>query len=208
MLADHLPGLLLAWSILAAGLFGPGPNNLAVADISAVRGRAEGVQLALGLVLGGMVWITAGVLGLSALLSASDGAMAALKAAAALYLVWLAARSFRFALRPPAPAVRAGAAPRRRLVARGMALTLTSPKSALMWMAVVALGLGSAAPSAATAALVAGSAIIATAGHLTYALAFSSAPVTAVYGRWQRGIQATLGLFLCYASFHVLMFRG
>ena len=208
MLAEHLQRLLLAWSILAAALFGPGPNNLAVAGIAASQGRRVGVQMALGLVIGGMVWITVGVLGLSALLAASRTATTALVVAAGLYMLWLAARSLRFALHPPPPSIRPGTASRHRVILRGMTLSLTNPKSALTWMSVVALGLGESPPPPVAAAMVTGAAAIALGGHMTYALAFSSTPVSSVYGRWQRWIQAALALIFAYASVRILLWRG
>ena len=205
---EHLHGLFLAWTILAAGLFGPGPNNLALAQVSTTQGRPEGVQMALGLALGGMIWLTAGVLGLAALLSASSAGTSVLRVAAATYLLWLAFRSFRFALNPPPPSVIGASLPRHRMVMRGATLSLTNPKSAMMWLSVAALGLGHDPPPAVAVTLIAGAAVLALGGHLTYALAFSSAPVSTVYGRWQRWIQGLFGLFLCYAGIQILLARG
>ena len=73
----------------------PGPDSLVVLRALVRGGRRSGVVTAAGVVCGVLVWVGAAVLGLSALLEASEVGYTVLRLAGACYLVWLGVRSLR-----------------------------------------------------------------------------------------------------------------
>ena len=80
---------------LAAGLLVllPGPDTVVILR-SIVRGdRRRGVATVLGIQTGLLLWITVTVLGLAALLRATEVAYTVLRIVGAAYLVWLGAQS-------------------------------------------------------------------------------------------------------------------
>jgi threonine/homoserine/homoserine lactone efflux protein len=115
-------------------LLTPGPAVLYVVSRSMEHGVRAGVVAALGLVAGGSVHMATVVLGLSALLSASAGALTLLRWVGAGYLLWLSWRELS------ARAERAGAAEGaparvRELFTGGVMVNLLNPKAALFFLA-------------------------------------------------------------------------
>ncbi|MEU5407147.1 LysE family translocator [Nocardia asteroides] len=82
----------------------PGPDTLVVVRSLVRGGRAAGIRTAAGVLCGLGVWVVAAVLGLSALLRASEIGYEVLKIVGAAYLVWIGVQSLR-ALRQPVAAV-------------------------------------------------------------------------------------------------------
>lgn len=127
---------------IAAAFFGaatllalaPGPDNLFVLMQSAMRGRAAGLLVVLGLCSGLLVHTAAVALGLATLFATSALAFNLLKAAGALYLVWLAWQAWR------APAAAAGTASDAtpsafQLYRRGIVMNVTNPKVSIFFLA-------------------------------------------------------------------------
>lgn len=81
----------LALFVVAAALFAvaPGPAVLYIVTRSLGQGRRAGVASALGVASGNLLYVAAGVLGLTALLAASATAFTVVKYAGAAYLVYL-----------------------------------------------------------------------------------------------------------------------
>jgi threonine/homoserine/homoserine lactone efflux protein len=83
----------------------PGPDSLVVVRGLVRDGRRGGLTTAAGVLCGLAVWVGATVLGLSALLRASEVGYDALKIAGACYLLYLGVRSLLAVRRPSADAV-------------------------------------------------------------------------------------------------------
>lgn len=209
MLDTHLPGLLLAWSAYGLGILSPGPNVLAVMGTSMENGRRAGVTLATGMVSGTLVWGTATLLGLTALLSLYASALTLIKFVGAAYLLWLAYKSFRAALASQSeiPSGPEDNRPARKLYFRGLAIQLSNPKAALTWIAIMSLAVREGSPLWVGPAVVAGCLAISFVGHMTYALLFSAPPVGRAYLRARRWIQGGLGAFFCFASWKLASAR-
>lgn len=77
----------------------PGPDTLVVLRGVVRGGRREAFRTAAGVVSGLLVWVSAAVLGLSALLQASETGYEILKIVGACYLVWMGVQSVRSLLR-------------------------------------------------------------------------------------------------------------
>src|SRR3954470_19529998 len=131
--------LLPAWpvflSFVVAGLalnIVPGADMTFIIASAARGGRRDGIVAALGVGAGALVHICAAVLGLSAILAASQTAFDAIKYAGAAYLLWIA-----FSLVRGGGAKRE-AAPRAvpaRLFRAAMLVNILNPKVALFFLA-------------------------------------------------------------------------
>src|SRR5262245_11030039 len=73
----------------------PGPDMILVIRNTFVTGRRAGLQTSIGILTGNLVHITYCVLGIGWIISRSILAFAALKYAAAAYLIYLGIASFR-----------------------------------------------------------------------------------------------------------------
>ena len=133
--------LLIAFDTAAAFLgaavllaLAPGPDNLFVLMQSAMRGRAAGLLVVLGLCSGLLVHTAAVALGLATLFASSALAFNLLKAAGAIYLVWLAWQAWHA---PAASAAHsAEAAPSAlQLYRRGIVMNVTNPKVSIFFLA-------------------------------------------------------------------------
>ena len=118
----------------------PGPDTFVVLRTALTDGPRAGSWAAAGSAVGNLVWGTASVLGVAALLAASAGAFATLKLAGAAYLVFVGVQALRSALRGDnlaADAGRRGAVSRSAALRRGMASDLLNVKVGLFWTALV-----------------------------------------------------------------------
>jgi len=114
----------------------PGPDNLFVLMQSAMRGRAAGLLVVLGLCSGLLVHTAAVALGLATLFATSVLAFNLLKAVGALYLVWLAWQAWHA---PAADATTSSAVPptASQLYRRGIVMNVTNPKVSIFFLAVL-----------------------------------------------------------------------
>jgi threonine/homoserine/homoserine lactone efflux protein len=115
----------------------PGPNSVALAGIALRDGRRPALLAAGGIALGVFVWAVLFAFGIGALVRGRPALLTGLELLGGAYLLFLAARIL---LRPP-PAPRGGA-PARGGFLTGLAVVMTNPKAAMMWVGV-ALFLGS-----------------------------------------------------------------
>lgn len=112
----------------------PGPDNLFVLVQSAVRGRAAGLLVVLGLCTGLLVHTAAVALGLATLFATSELAFSLLKAVGAIYLLWLAWQAWQ-APATDANAVAAAAPNTLQLYRRGIVMNVTNPKVSIFFLA-------------------------------------------------------------------------
>lgn len=112
----------------------PGPDNLCVLTLSALRGRTAGLAVTLGLCTGLLVHSAAVALGVAVIFQTSELAFSALKYIGAAYLAYLAWHAFR----TPAGPLRSravGDSDRLRLYGRGIVMNLTNPKVSIFFLA-------------------------------------------------------------------------
>jgi threonine/homoserine/homoserine lactone efflux protein len=112
----------------------PGPGIFYVAARTLSGGRRAGLASTLGTGLGGLVHVTAGAVGVSAIILASSELFATLKLIGAFYLVWLGVRTFREAGLPPDPIA---ALPRDRDFRDGILVEALNPKTAAFFLAFI-----------------------------------------------------------------------
>jgi amino acid exporter len=204
---EHLSSLLLAIGVFSVGFAVIGPNILAIIGTSMQRGRRHGMALALGVGVGSGIWATLTVTGMTALMSAYAEVITVLRVFGVVYLLWLAFKAFRAAAAPDVT-VDAKALASGNLFWRGLTIQMTNPKAALQWIAIVSIGFGDSAPMWVGAALVASATGLSIAGHLAYAVTFSTRPVVAFYARARRWIEGALGVFFTFAAFKIATYRN
>ncbi|MCZ0813291.1 MAG: LysE family translocator [Pseudomonadota bacterium] len=202
-------GLILAAWAVAAG--SPGPATLAISATSMGNGRGAGLALALGVTCGSAAWGVAAALGMSAVMLAHAWVFEAVRLAGAAYLIFLAVKSLRRALRP-VRAARVKPA-QGQLFLRGMLLHLTNPKAILAWGAIYALVLpgGAGAETGAGAAhvwqwfaMLLGLSVMIFMG---YAMLFSIGKVARGYARAQRAFDTVFALLFGAAGVKLLTMR-
>lgn len=207
-LSLHLPGILLAYSVLIIGICSPGPAVLAIIGTALSRGRAPALQFSLGVVCGSAFWGVAAAAGMTAILTAYANVLIVLKIVGGLYLMWLAWKALKSAL-----AGQAGAAPETyartagspaRLWAGGFLLHLLNPKAVMAWLATIALAVTAATPVWVSFVIVLGGIIISLAGNLAYALVFSTERMAGLYRRAKRPIELMFAGFFGLAGAKLL----
>lgn len=210
IVADFVPGILLAYSAFLLSIVSPGPNVLAIIGTSMAVGRPAGLSLAMGIATGSFFWAMMTALGLSALLASYAAALFIIKIVGGLFLLWLAVKAFRAAASPHAiEATTLANAPRGRmdLFLRGLTIQMTNPKAALAWIAVISLGMQADAPLWVAVTIVGGTTALSVLIHCLYAVAFSSEVMVRLYGRARRWIQGFLGAVFAFAGIKLLTSR-
>jgi threonine/homoserine/homoserine lactone efflux protein len=202
-LIRHLPDLALAYSAFLIAIASPGPSNLAVMATSMERGRRAGMTLALGVTTGSVTWGVLAAIGVTGLIVALPGALTAIKVIGGLYLLFLAWRSARSAMRADMAPPKAGVAG-RGVYLRGYLMHLTNPKAILSWTAIISLGLRPDTPAIVVYAIVLGGLVISLTVNQAYALLFSTPAMIAGYRRIRRRAEACLAAFFAFASFKLL----
>jgi threonine/homoserine/homoserine lactone efflux protein len=196
--------LLLAYTAYFVGVASPGPSNLAIMSIAANNGRQSALAFALGVISGSMFWASVATAGVSAALLAWSHFLVAIKIFGGVYLLWLAFKSGRTALKRPAVASLEEQQPEtlKRLYARGALLHLTNPKAILVWVSIVALSSNGA--SANHAVLIPGCAVIGFLVFSGYALLFSMDSARRLYARTRRGLEGCLAVVFGVAGIRLL----
>jgi len=201
-LAVNLPIILSAAFIATAS---PGPATLGIASMSMGAGRRHGVVMALGVVTGSLAWSAAAALGLGAIMLANAWILEAIRYAGAGYLLYLAVKSARSALRPQALTLKATGDLRPGEAYRhGLLLHLTNPKAILFFGALYSIGVPPNAPPATLLVVIAAVGLQSALIFLTYAVVFSSAAVARGFTRIRRLFDGLLAVAFGYASFKVL----
>jgi threonine efflux protein len=193
--------------VIAAG--SPGPSTMAIMSVAMGQGRRPALALAAGVITMSFVWGLVAATGLSALLTRYAQALVILKIAGGLYLLWLAFKSARSALRSDTVIVtaRRQQPSARALYRRGVLMHLGNPKSVLSWLAIMTLSVGTHASTAHVAAAFLGCVALGVVLFGGYALLFSTAPMVRGYARARRWIEGTLAVGFAGASLKLLTAR-
>lgn len=119
--------------VLLAALASPGAAMLFVIKVTVSGGRTAGILTGLGLGAAAAFWTLAAFLGLESLFALFPWAYAALKIGGALYLIWIASKTWRHANAPVS-----GLPPARaRNFGAGLLVNFGNPKSMLFAAAVI-----------------------------------------------------------------------
>lgn len=115
----------------------PGPDNLFVLSLSALRGSRIGIPIALGMAAGNFAHTLAVALGLAALIAHTPGALSAIKSLGVLYLLYLAWQSWRqpVSIDQTEQAAEIEGQKNLQLFKRGALMNMLNPKVILFFVA-------------------------------------------------------------------------
>ncbi|MFI6027173.1 LysE family translocator [Amycolatopsis magusensis] len=130
---------LLTWTLVAfLGVVTPGIDTLLVLRHTLLGGRRAGLRAVTGIALGCLVWATASLAGLTALLAASEVAYQVVRIAGAAYLIWLGASALWKSLprnRGPVVPLEDGSA--TRALRAGLLTNLLNPKVGVFYVSLL-----------------------------------------------------------------------
>jgi threonine efflux protein len=198
----HLTLILLAAFIAVAS---PGPAVMAIAGTSMRAGRRTGLVFASGVTTGSLTWSIGAAAGLSAVMFANAWLIEVVRSCGAAYLLFLAFKSARSALKP-ADVVPQGlaAASARRAYARGLAFHLTNPKAILFFGSLYSFGVPADATLSDLALIVAAVGIQSAVVLHGYALLFSKPVVVSGYLKLRRWFDGAFAAAFGYAGLKIL----
>lgn len=130
---------LLTWTLVAAlGVMTPGIDTMLVLRHTMLGGRRTGFATVVGIATGCLLWATASLAGLTALLAASTVAYDIVRIAGAAYLVWLGVTAIWKSRKPAAQDFEVPAAPGWGAAFRtGMVTNLLNPKVGVFYMSLL-----------------------------------------------------------------------
>lgn len=183
---------VLAFAAMSAVLVAtPGPAVILVLKNAMLRGRGSAIVTGLGVLVADLIWATASVVGLIALLVSSQFALDAVRVAGAAYLLYLGVRLLRtkkFNMSVDPEAGRPSNVTPGRAFGEGLFCDLSNPKTVLIFASVIPQFLN--ASSSGSDALVLG-VVFATLGFassVVYALVFGAARTLLSEGRVMRNV--------------------
>ncbi|HBF32635.1 LysE family translocator [Rhizobium sp.] len=208
MITDHFSQFLSAYFVYLVAVLSPGPANMAIMSTAMSQGRRAALIIALGIFAGSFTWAMAASFGLAALLRHYGEALNLLKILGGVYLLYLAYKAGRSALRKDQPIVEQAPQIKRRppgaIFLRGYLIHLTNPKSIFGWLAIISLGLPADASTGSVVFVVGGCLITGFSVFCGYALLFSTARALRIYKASRRYIDGALALLFGVASAKML----
>lgn len=186
----------------------PGPSNMAIMATAMRDGRGPALALAAGVITGSLFWAILAATGISAVLAAYADALFVIKILGGVYLLYLAYRAGRSAMRKTSDSMTkkmSAPPPRfRQLYRQGILMHIGNPKAVLAWIAIMSLGLRNDAPSGVLPTIIGGCALLGVFVFGGYAVLFSTAPMIALYGRLRRWIESGLCALFAVAGLKLL----
>lgn len=207
---QYIPNLLLILSIFTVGVASPGPATLMIAGTAMSQGRMAALALSFGIITGSMFWAVIAASGFVAALAASAIIFSVLKVLGGLYLLYLAVRSLRSALKgsnPIQPQSHSRADVKTNYL-KGMLLHLTNPKAPLVWMATLSIGLGDDAPISFLMMAIGACSIVAVGIFVGYAVLFSTPVAARAYTKSRRPFETVMAILFGAAALRILTTRG
>ena len=143
MLSAEIFLILVGWAVAGGS---PGPATLAISGAAMGGGRVAGLAMAAGVVAGSASWGVAAGLGMSALMLANAWIFEIIRYLGAGYLLYMAVKSLRSALKGGGLAMQSVSF--ERLFVKGFLIHITNPKAILAWGAIYAIALPAGAGAA------------------------------------------------------------
>jgi threonine/homoserine/homoserine lactone efflux protein len=186
----------------------PGPSFLVTARTAVAGSRAEGLQVALGLGAGTIIWSSAALFGLSYVFAQFHGLFVAMKIGGALFLVWIAIQIFRHAKDRFAMDLKAGEPRGRSPLLRGLLIQISNPKVAVFFGSIFIAMLPREVPPWMIVALIAIVTVNEIVWYSLVALFFGAEPVRRGYLGAKSWIDRAVGLFLGALGLRLLWHAG
>lgn len=185
-----------------------GPSNMAITATAMSDGRLPALALAAGVITGSLFWAILAATGLSAVLTAYAQALFIIKIFGGVYLLYLAFRAGRSALKAGSDLARADSVrstPRyRALYRQGLLMHIGNPKAIMAWIAIMSLGFREDAPAGMLPAIVGGCAFLGIIVFGGYAVLFSTVSMIGLYTKLRRWIESVLSVVFAVAGLKLL----
>lgn len=202
--AAYAPNLLAALGVWTLAVITPGPDFVATTRYAIARSRRDGILVALGVACGVAIWVTLSLAGLGFAMTRASSLFATIRLLGALYLMWLGVQALWSAARgshgatngQPAESAESAAGGRwGRLPSWliGFLTNISNPKALAFFGSIFALLLPAHIPLWLAVATGAGMLAISAGWFSLVALLFSLPPISRVYRRAQRWIDAITG---------------
>jgi len=205
MSLDHWLAFVAASAILLAI---PGPTVLLVISYALGHGRRAAAGTVAGVALGDFTAMTASMVGLGALLSASAAVFTGLKWVGAAYLIYLGIKLWRAPVSEPGTEVVEGETRSGRIFLHAYAVTALNPKSLVFFVAFLPQFLDAARPVLGQMAIFEATFLVmATLNALLYGLMAAAARRTIRKPAVQRAVNRTGGTLLIGAGLLAVAWR-
>lgn len=203
---------MLAFATLSAVLVAiPGPAVILVLKSAMLRGRGSAIVTAFGVLAADLIWATASVVGLTALLVSSQLAFDAVRVAGAAYLIYLGVRLVLTRTFDPTqraePIKGGGGVTHRRAFGEGFLNDLSNPKTVLVYASVIPQFLTGASSASDAFALGLVFALLGFVSLLVYALVFGAAGSFLGNGKTARKLLRVSGGILVFFGAWLLVER-
>ena len=175
----------------------PGPDTMLIVGQSVSRGHRAGLLAAMGISLGCATHVLLAVLGLSALLLASETAFNTLRFAGAIYLVWLGIAMLRDKGEASAERTNAPRMSRRGLLLRAYLTNLLNPKVVLFMVSFFPQFIKPGVPGTTMALLILGAIFVGLSTVYNSGMAWASGALAARIsgaGRWRVWVNRVTGV--------------
>ena len=203
--------LILIYTTYFVATASPGPSNMAIMGTAMKKGRSSGLALASGVIGGSMMWALLAACGVLTVLATFAQLLIVLKIGGGLYLLWLAFKAGKSALRRP-DANEFAATDEKvafgKLFRQGILMHVGNPKAILTWVAIMSVALKPDAASSTLPMILSGCAAICVVVFCGYALLFSTAVMAAFYRRIRRGLDALLACCFALAGLKLIFSRS
>jgi RhtB (resistance to homoserine/threonine) family protein len=174
----------------------PGPDMLLVLRNTVVAGRRAGLRTSCGVLAGNLIHITYCVLGIGLLIAKSIVAFAALKYAAAAYLVYLGIMSFRAGNEPLEAGNVESHGISRRWFLQGFINNVLNPKGALFYLGVFTVAITPGTSAGGMLLLVSSMMLVSVSFWLLFVYTLDRPIVRGWFARSQRAVNRVCGAVL------------
>lgn len=198
-LSTSVTATLSVIGLFLLGLVSPGPNFLVVVDSTLSYGRRAGIVTGLGAAIGDAIYASAGLFGLSLMISRGGYFLALIKVCGGVYLAWLGLKMIarRGSLANAAVLERKGSASLLRLLMRGLASDLSNPKTIAFFASIFALAVHAGTPGVVRVVMLVGIFVTSLLWRSLLSVVFSTPLVRTLYQRSERVMEPIFGAILC-----------
>jgi|SRR5215469_5264772 len=195
----NLHSVLTVVMLFFFGLISPGPNFLVVAETALNFGRAAGVVTGLGAALGDAVYATAGLFGVTGLITV-EPVMMAIEFLGGLYLIWLGVRmlSLRRVSAQRNNSISVDGVSMRAHFWRGLATGLANPKTVIFFAGMFAIAVNPATTGTVRGAMLLGIMLTSVLWRFFVSVVFSTTVMRKTYERTERIVERLFGAALCF----------
>jgi Putative threonine efflux protein len=203
--------LILIYTTYFVATASPGPSNMAIMGTAMKKGRGAALALASGVIGGSMMWALLAACGVLTVLATFAQLLIVLKIGGGLYLLWLAFKAGKSALRRPDATEFMASGEKHafgKLFRQGILMHVGNPKAILTWVAIMSVALKPDAATSTLPMIIAGCAGICVLVFCGYAVLFSTSVMAAFYRRIRRGLDALLACCFAVAGLKLVLSRS